>query len=195
MHRAAVALSLAAVIMAQGLHPWHFLAYPHAFSWIPFHSSMSGSIEVNYVVFLEKCFWYTALVWLLTCVRIGMRAATVTAVLLLLVIEIGQMWLPDRSAEITDPLLALLAGILIAHLGPSVDRGPRRLECDARNRGGAGAMSLSPAVAVLGESIIADQPYAITGDMKGVGGGKRRADCVNRRQSPSPDQKCPWDEA
>jgi VanZ family protein len=136
VHRVAIALSLAAVLMVQGLQPWHFLAYPHTFSWIPFHSSMSGSIEVNYVVFLEKCFWYTALMWLLTCVGIGMRVATVTAALLLLMIEVGQMWLPDHSAEITDPLLALLAGNLIAHLGPGVVRESKRLEGDARSREG-----------------------------------------------------------
>jgi hypothetical protein len=135
-HRAAVALSLAAVLIVQGLQPWNFLAHPHAFSWIPFHSSMSGSIEVNYVVFLEKCFWYTALVWLLTCVGIAVRSATVTVALLLLMIEIGQMWLPDRSAEITDPLLTLLAGILIAHLGPGVVCESRRLDRDAKSRGG-----------------------------------------------------------
>ena len=135
VHRAAVTLSLAAVIMVQGLQPWHFLAHPQTFSWIPFHSSMSGSIEVNYVAFLEKCFWYTALLWLLTCVGIGMRVVTVTAVLLLLMIEVGQMWLPNHSAEITDPLLALLAGILIAHLGPGVVRESTRLNRDARISG------------------------------------------------------------
>ena len=74
VHRAAVTLSLAARRRRlQGLQPWHFLAHPQTFSWIPFHSSMSWSIEGCIVVFLEKCFWYTALLWLLTCVGIGVR--------------------------------------------------------------------------------------------------------------------------
>jgi hypothetical protein len=83
---------------------------------------LSGSIEVNYTVFLEKCFWYTALVWLLTRAGIGAYIATVLTTLLLLMIEIVQVWLPDRSAEITDPLLAVVAGICVALLGTGVTR-------------------------------------------------------------------------
>jgi hypothetical protein len=122
VYRAVVALSLAVVIVVQGLQPWRFLAHPQTFSWVPFHSFLSGSIEVNYAVFLEKCFWYTALVWLLTRVGIGVRTVTVLTTLLLLMIEIVQVWLPDRSAEITDPILAIMAGIFIARLSTGVAR-------------------------------------------------------------------------
>jgi VanZ family protein len=36
---------------------------------------------------------------------------------LLALIELAQVWIPGRSAEITDPLLALVGGVLLAILG------------------------------------------------------------------------------
>jgi hypothetical protein len=121
-YRSAIALSLAVVIVVQGLQPWRFLVRPQTFNWVPFQHSLSGSIEVNYTVFPEKCFWYTALVWLLTRVGLGVRTATILTALLLLMIEVVQVWLPDRSAEITDPILAIMAGICIARLSTSAAR-------------------------------------------------------------------------
>lgn len=111
-----LAILLAGVIVLQGLKPFEFLAQRHSFSWVPFMNSLSDSLEVNYSVLLEKCFWYFSLVWLLTR-RLGIVIATAIAAVLLALIEIAQLWLPGRSAEITDPLLALAAGILIALLG------------------------------------------------------------------------------
>ncbi len=71
-----LALLLASVIALQGLKPFEFLAEPHSFSWVPFMNSLSDSLEVNYSVLLEKCFWYFSLVWLLT--RWGMAVALAT---------------------------------------------------------------------------------------------------------------------
>jgi VanZ family protein len=110
-----LALLLAGVIVLQGLKPFEFLAQRNSFSWVPFMNSLSDSLEVNYSVLLEKCFWYFSLVWLLAR-RTGIVISTAIAAVLLALIEMAQLWLPGRSAEITDPLLALAAGILIALL-------------------------------------------------------------------------------
>lgn len=112
-----LAILLAGVIVLQGLKPFEFLAQRNSFSWVPFMNSLSDSLEVNYSVLLEKCFWYFALVWLLTRRGSGIVISTALTALLLALIETAQLWLPGRSAEITDPLLALAAGILIALLG------------------------------------------------------------------------------
>jgi VanZ family protein len=114
-----LALLLASVIVLQGLKPFEFLAQPHSFSWVPFMNSLNDSLEVNYSVLLEKCFWYFSLVWLLTRQGSGVALATALTATLLALIEVAQLWLPERSAEITDPLLALAAGILLALLGGS----------------------------------------------------------------------------
>jgi glycopeptide antibiotics resistance protein len=113
--RAAVLAALLTVaIVVQGLAPFEFVSQAQGFSWLPFRSSLRGSIEVNYSALLEKCFWYFSLVWLLK--RCGSRGATAALGTACVVgaIEIAQMWLPGRSADITDPLLALVAGVLLA---------------------------------------------------------------------------------
>jgi VanZ family protein len=108
---------LAATIVLQGLSPFELLAQPQQFSWVPFKNSLSDSLEVNYSVLLEKCFWYLALVWLLARRGWGALGAAVSTALLLGAIELAQLWLPGRSAEVTDPLLALIMGVLLALLG------------------------------------------------------------------------------
>ena len=116
-------LMLAAIIMITGLKPFTFETSAHNFSWVPFMSSLNDSLEVNYSVLLEKCFWYFALIWLLTRRGSSVLAASLLTATLLAIIECLQVWIPGRSAEITDPLLALCGGALLSILGtPSTQR-------------------------------------------------------------------------
>lgn len=112
---------LTATIVLQGLKPFQLLTEPQPFSWVPFKNSLSDSLEVNYSVLLEKCFWYFALAWLLTRRGLGVAASAFLTALLLSAIEVAQLWLPGRSAEITDPLLAIISGLLLALLGTQID--------------------------------------------------------------------------
>jgi len=114
---ALLAMLLSATIVVQGLEPFELLAQAQQFSWVPFKNSLSDSLEVNYSVLLEKCFWYFSLVWLLTRRSWSIPGAALATAALLGAIEVAQLWLPGRSAEITDPLLALIAGMLLALLG------------------------------------------------------------------------------
>jgi VanZ family protein len=116
---ALLAVLLAATIVMQGLEPFQLLPQAREFSWVPFKNSLSDSLEVNYSVLLEKCFWYFSLVWLLARRGWGIPGAALATAGLLGAIEVAQLWLPGRSAEITDPLLALIAGALLALLGGS----------------------------------------------------------------------------
>ncbi len=117
---AILAALLAAVVVVEGLKPFAFSAVAHDFSWIPFTSSLSGGLEVNYAILLEKCFWYFSLVWLLARAGLGATAATLGITVLLAAIEFVQLWVPGRSAEITDPLLAIVAAVLVALLGTGI---------------------------------------------------------------------------
>ncbi len=120
-----LAVLLTATIVLQGLEPFELLAQAQPFSWVPFKSSLSDSLEVNYSVLLEKCFWYFALVWLLTRRGLAAAGAALATAVLLAAIEVAQLWLPGRSAEITDPLLAIIAGVLLALLGTRTDNSIR----------------------------------------------------------------------
>jgi len=116
---ALLAVLLAATIVMQGLEPFELLSQAQQFSWVPFKNSLSDSLEVNYSVLLEKCFWYFSLVWLLARRGWGIAGSALATAGLLGAIEAAQLWLPGRSAEITDPLLAVIAGALLALLGAS----------------------------------------------------------------------------
>ncbi len=110
----ATALLLSAYIVAERLEPFQFSAYGRAFGWIPFRSFLYGSVEVNITSFLEKAFLYGALIWLLE--KSGLRSgrSTILVAILLFAASWAETYLPDRSAEITDALMALLIGIIIA---------------------------------------------------------------------------------
>jgi hypothetical protein len=121
----ATALLFSAYIVAERLEPFHFTAYGRAFGWIPFRSFLYGSIEVNITSFLEKAFLYGALIWLFD--RSGLRSgvSTVLVAIMLFAASWAETYLPGRSAEITDALMALLIGIIIA-----VVRSPMEGSCN-----------------------------------------------------------------
>jgi VanZ family protein len=110
----ATALLFSAYIVAERLEPFQFSAHGRAFGWIPFRSFLYGSVEVNITSFLEKAFLYGALIWLLE--KSGLRSgrSTILVAILLFAASWAETYLPDRSAEITDALMALLIGIIIA---------------------------------------------------------------------------------
>ena len=94
-------------IVAQRLEPFQFMAHPVPFGWIPFRSFMYGSIEVDVLSFLEKFFLYGGLIWLL--MQTGIRSATAagTVAVVLFGTSIAETYLPHRSAEVTDAVMAL----------------------------------------------------------------------------------------
>jgi hypothetical protein len=107
-------LLLSAYILAERLEPFQFSAYGRAFGWTPFRSFLYGSVEVNITSFLEKAFLYGSLIWLLD--RSGLRSgvSTILVAILLFATSWTEIYLPGRSAEITDALMALLIGAIIA---------------------------------------------------------------------------------
>jgi len=110
----AITLLFAVSVVAERLAPFQFTLYAREFGWIPFHSFLYGSLELNVVSFLEKAFLYGALIWLLH--RTGLRLAVSTGLVAttLFFTSWVEIYLPDRSAEVTDALMALLIGAIIA---------------------------------------------------------------------------------
>ncbi|MGH7053083.1 MAG: VanZ family protein [Stellaceae bacterium] len=111
-----VAVVLGALIIVERLEPFTFHATAARFGWIPFKSLMGGSLAVNIQSFFEKFFLYGSCVWI--CREAGLRlshAAAMTA-LVLFATSYAEVYLPGRSAEITDAVMALLAAAVIAAL-------------------------------------------------------------------------------
>ena len=92
----------------QALQPFHFLPVARHFGWIPFLSFIEGSRYDGTRTFLEKSFTYGALVWLWMRAGLSWRVATIGAVALELALRLAQVWLPGRSAEITDAIMVLM---------------------------------------------------------------------------------------
>lgn len=99
------------LVILEALAPFQFSAATHRFGWIPFLSLIQAPVDTGIRVFLEKSFLYGGLTWLL--VRCGWRwgAATAFGFLLVLALRLGQVYLPGRSAEITDAVMLLMLAV------------------------------------------------------------------------------------
>ncbi len=131
MSRAAVivALVLCAMIILVRLEPFAFQAIPGRFGWLPFRGFLNGSLAVNVQSLFEKAFLYGSLVWIAGRAGMNLRAATIAVALLVLMTSIVEIFLPGRSAEITDALIALLMGVIFIALAGTAyvaDRGSSR---------------------------------------------------------------------
>jgi len=113
---------LGSAILLRQFQPFYFLAVPQPFSWIPFAATLESSRDAATAIITRKAFDYGALIWALRCtgepfVRAGLAVAAALAVT-----EAIQTYLPGRSPEITDPLLALLMMVVLRAMSPSAGK-------------------------------------------------------------------------
>lgn len=111
---ALLAFGLAALLITAGLEPFNFRLERDVFALAPFRESLARYSALNLPGMFLKCFTVGSLVWLLARAGNGILLATLVGAGLVFAIEVLQLWLPGRSAGITEPLLALAAGGLIA---------------------------------------------------------------------------------
>jgi VanZ family protein len=101
-----------ASILLQGLAPFRFSGH-NEFIWMPFESL----IQINWIeafpLLMTKAFRYGGLVWLMNAAGWKWPRASMVVMLLLAGIEIAQVFLPGRTAELTDPVLALIMGFTL----------------------------------------------------------------------------------
>jgi hypothetical protein len=96
------------LLIPRGLVPYHWSSVANPFSWIPFSGFLAADRDFGLLTFLRKCFWYGSAIWLLRTAGWRLAQAAVAVALLVGAIEVVQIHLPGRVAEITDPLLALI---------------------------------------------------------------------------------------
>ncbi len=115
-HRSAAVPLLSLVMLAwffHGLAPFNFRVSAGVFHWVPFQGFLEAGMDRAYVQFLEKCFLYVGFVWLATHAGLRARTAAITGFGIAALVEMAQRYLPDRIAELTDPLLLLAAGLVV----------------------------------------------------------------------------------
>jgi VanZ family protein len=113
----AVAIIFTAYVVVNALEPFQFLREPRAFGWTPFLSFMRSPRESASRVFLEKSFMYGALVWLAARAGISFGLAAAGGSALVFILRVAQVYLPGRSAEITDALMVLMAAAAMRLIG------------------------------------------------------------------------------
>lgn len=112
---AAAGSGLLAALLFSGLYPFAWSGTAGAFHAIPFAGFLEGSMETNLRSLVYKSFMYAAAPYLLVLGGWRWSAAILLTAGTLLLVELLQLWLPGRTAELTDPLLAIgLAAVLCA---------------------------------------------------------------------------------
>ena len=111
---ALLAAALLALIAWQGLAPFDFQLAPDRFAFLPFSESLMQYRASNLADMFLRVFTNGALVWLLFQAGLSALVATCLGAGAVFAIELVQTWLPAQTAEITDPLLAVCAGGLMA---------------------------------------------------------------------------------
>jgi VanZ family protein len=109
---------LASAILLNELRPFYFLSVPQPFSWIPFAATLEAARDSAVIVIARKAFDYGAMVFALRCAGWPWLRAGLAFALPLAAAEAIQTYLPGRSPEITDPLLALLMMLLLMIASP-----------------------------------------------------------------------------
>jgi VanZ family protein len=128
-------LVVCAYVFALRLEPFQFEPMARDFGWIPFYGLMHGSLQVDALSFLEKFFLYGSMIFLLGSAIRSRFVATVFVTLLLFSTSWAETYLPGRSAEITDAVMAVLIGVVFALL-PSGEAAaaPRGMSLSAREK-------------------------------------------------------------
>jgi VanZ family protein len=97
----------------RGIAPFHLQGAAASFSWIPFRAFLESDWISGLRVLLEKSFWYGTAVWLVREAGVSLLSATTGVCLLLAAVEAVQVYLPGRTPEITDPLLAAILAVIL----------------------------------------------------------------------------------
>ena len=105
------------LLLARRLDPFTFNPTPlHSFGWMPFRSFLTATAHSRVPIVWEKWFLYAGTIWLLSWAGVALPIGTAMTSGVLLATSVAQIYLPGRSAEITDALMALLLGLAIGGL-------------------------------------------------------------------------------
>jgi VanZ family protein len=109
---------LGSAILLRELQPFHFLPVPQPFQWTPFAATLESSRDSAVIIISRKAFDYGAMIFALRCGGWNYLGAGFAVAAALAIGETVQMYLPGRTPEITDPLLALIMMALLMRAAP-----------------------------------------------------------------------------
>jgi hypothetical protein len=111
VRRAAPVLLAGALVLAE-FSPFHF-GPARAFGWVPFRGLFHATWQDGFVVLFRKSFWYGSTLWLWHAAGYRLAVTTVITAASLFLLERVQVYLPGRTPEISDSVLAIIMGLLL----------------------------------------------------------------------------------
>jgi VanZ family protein len=119
-----------ATFTIQRLAPFDFGVGPSSFDLWPFLAWFDDGVlvslqRIDWVALFGTLFSFAAVFWAMKESGASVNFAVVSVVSLALLVEILQLWLPDRTASLTDPALALALCLAFRYLYARTR--PRRL--------------------------------------------------------------------
>ncbi|MFL6619589.1 MAG: VanZ family protein [Povalibacter sp.] len=103
--------AMLAVFLFERLAPFALATTPSPFDFWPFMEAVhagwrAGWDLINWTALLAATFLFAALLWTLRYAGTPFRLAAGIMLALVITTEIVQLWLPERSASLTDPMIA-----------------------------------------------------------------------------------------
>jgi len=105
--------SMASALLLRELAPFHFSSSAAPFHWIPFGPTFESERQTAVVILIHKAFDYGASVWLLTENGISYARSGAIVAIGLVLLEAVQCYLPGRTPETTDAVLASLMTLIL----------------------------------------------------------------------------------
>mgnify|MGYP006274463453 FL=1 len=97
----------------QQLAPFQITHHSHAFDYLSVIRWVTEGMNINLEFLLSRVFVFAALIWTLKQLNLSMRTAAIVVVAGVLTIEIVQLWQVGQSSSLTDPVLALVMGVIM----------------------------------------------------------------------------------
>lgn len=126
-HRRADTVAIAAATLLfvtyslDELRPFTLAPRTNPINWIPFSAVLGTMSAANLAAIFRSLFTFSALLWLV-CRDGGMHKTTAAVIAAwVALLEIAQQWIDGRSADMTEPVLALVAGAIVS-VAARVDR-------------------------------------------------------------------------
>ncbi|MDO6566337.1 acyltransferase family protein [Alteromonas sp. 1_MG-2023] len=106
-------IALLFAVVANGYYPFEYRNNPVSFNWIPFTGSLGGNLLLNILAVTKKLLFYVAAVYLLSRITGKLIFSGIIVATIVLISELGQVYVPNSVAEITDAILVLFGTFIV----------------------------------------------------------------------------------
>jgi peptidoglycan/LPS O-acetylase OafA/YrhL/VanZ family protein len=116
INKVALAGVLLVAVVLNGYYPFELRTQIASFEWIPFTGALNGNILLNILATSKKLLLYSSAILLLHTSIIRLKTSTTIVAVVVLVSEIGQVFVTNSVPESTDFILVLISGYLLKNL-------------------------------------------------------------------------------